>query len=117
MAYTVKQVIEATKGSGGFVTVIAKRLNCTTATVYKKMKKHESVRAAIEEERVLQLDEAESALRAQIRKGNVTAIIFFLKTIGKKRGYVERTEVTGAEGQSVQINLIRASDADDQRDI
>ena len=30
-----------------------------------------------------------------------TAIIFFLKTIAKKRGYTERTELTGIDGQAL----------------
>ena len=38
-----------------------------------------------------------------MRKGNITAIIFTLKTIGKSRGYVERQEVTGADGGAVIV--------------
>lgn len=47
------------------------------------------------------IDFSESKLLEQISDGNLTAIIFHLKTKGKKRGYVERTEndmsVTGFE--------------------
>ena len=38
------------------------------------------------------LDEAESELMKLIRAGNLTAIIFFLKTQGKSRGYSERSD-------------------------
>lgn len=39
------------------------------------------------------LDEVESELFNQIRDGNTTATIFYLKTKGKRRGYVERSEI------------------------
>ena len=38
------------------------------------------------------LDYAESKLLQSIRDGNVTSIIFYLKTKGKKRGYVEQVD-------------------------
>ena len=38
------------------------------------------------------VDLAESKLIEAIKDGNLTAIIFFLKTQGKSRGYSERSE-------------------------
>jgi len=35
-----------------------------------------------------------------------TAIIFYLKCRAKKRGYVERTELTGADGQPLEVKVI-----------
>ena len=39
------------------------------------------------------LDFVESELHKQIKKGSAGAAIFYLKTKGKKRGYIETTEV------------------------
>ena len=57
---------------------------------------------AMEEVAEAELDFAEAALKKQIREGNTTATVFFLKTRGKARGYVERTEVTGRDGKDLQ---------------
>ena len=35
----------------------------------------------------------ESKLYENVKKGDVTSIIFLLKTLGKSRGYVERQEI------------------------
>jgi len=40
------------------------------------------------------IDEAESQLHSLISKSNITAIIFFLKTKGKSRGYIESQDTT-----------------------
>jgi hypothetical protein len=37
---------------------------------------------------------------------NATALIFFLKTKGKKRGYVERQEITGTDGKDLAPQII-----------
>lgn len=40
-----------------------------------------------------QKDDAEDALQRAIRENNITALIFFLKTQCKDRGYIERSEI------------------------
>lgn len=88
--FTPEQVIRAIKGSGGFVTEIARRLGCARSTVYTYRKRYPEVQQAFHDEREAQLDFAESALLNQIKDGNIAATIFFLKTQGKHRGYIER---------------------------
>ena len=44
------------------------------------------------------LDFAETMLMKHIREGDTTSLIFYLKTKGRERGYVERVEATGANG-------------------
>jgi hypothetical protein len=54
------------------------------------------------------LDTAESALFNQIKEGNVTSIIFYLKTKGRRRGYVERQEISGPDGGPVQTEALNS---------
>ena len=92
-AYTEEQVINATRNSGGFVTEIAKRLGCSRATVYAYKKRYPKIAEAIFEEKEGLLDAAEGQLLKQIKNGNITAIIFYLKTQGYKRAYGDRTKL------------------------
>jgi hypothetical protein len=53
------------------------------------------------------LDLAEMKLLNAIREGKTAELLFYLKTKGKKRGYVERQEITGAEGQQLfEVRII-----------
>ena len=47
------------------------------------------------------MDYAESQLHKQIGEGSTSATIFYLKTKGKSRGYIERQEITGADGDNL----------------
>jgi hypothetical protein len=93
MAISVTKAIKAAKGSKGFITQIAKNLNCSRTYVYDMMVKYPEFKQAIEDERETLKDFAEGALFKQINDGNTTAIIFYLKCQAKDRGYVERQEV------------------------
>ena len=62
-----------------------------------------------QEVKELMLDRAELELynRATTMKERDACLLFFLKTKGKERGYVERVETTGRDGRDLQsINII-----------
>ena len=113
MAITQKQAIEAVRGSRGFITAIAKRIGCERSHVYNLQKKWPKFAQAIIDEREALKDFAESKLFGQIDDGNTTAIIFYLKTQAKDRGYIERQELTGADGGPiVMVNWDAPADSD-----
>ncbi len=103
--YTAKQVAQALLDANGILAQAAKNLGCTRQTVYNYINKHETVKAAYEEANETTIDFVESKLMEQVRVGNITAIIFFLKTKGRNRGYVERQEVTGKDGGPVEHDV------------
>lgn len=76
----------------GNITAVARALNVTRQTVYTHIKNNPDLEIALDDSRESMLDNAESMLYKHISEGNVTALIFFLKTQGKSRGYVERQE-------------------------
>jgi len=54
------------------------------------------------------LDFVESQLHKQIKDGNTPSTIFYLKTKGKRRGYIERQELdlnSGDEPIKININI------------
>jgi hypothetical protein len=92
--YTKEQVIDAIKRSRGFISQAAKILKCTNATVYHYKERYIEVEDAIKNERESLLDFAESKLLENINNNDNAAIIFFLKTQGKHRGYSEKEQIT-----------------------
>ena len=87
-----KQIIKALEQSLGVVTVACKNVGIARVTFYEWYKKDEEFKTAVDSIEDIALDFAESQLHKQIKDGNVTATIFYLKTKGVKRGYVERQD-------------------------
>ena len=106
-----KAILVSLEKSLGVVTTACKKINVSRTQFYKWVKDDAQFRAAVNDIQNVTLDMAESQLHKQILDGNTTATIFNLKTKGKKRGYVERQEITGVDGDNVfSIKVIDEGD-------
>ena len=86
--------IDAYKKTFGNITQSCNAIGVHRQTFYdwcNNDQEFKEVIDAVEPQEVF-IDFAENALVKRISEGDTTAIIFALKTKGKKRGYVERTE-------------------------
>ena len=101
--YKTAEIVEVLKATGGMVYMAARKLGCDPSAINKRAKTSPEIQAAIDSARGDMLDMAEHELKKAVRGGDMTAIIFTLKTIGKHRGYVERIEQTGANGGAIEI--------------
>ena len=89
------------------MSLIADRVGCSIPTVYAWKDREEEIAEAIKREKIKQVDFAEGKLQSLIKQENPTAIIFYLKTQGKDRGYYEhRTQDITSGNQPITINMI-----------
>ena len=86
-------MLQALEKSLGVVTSACKAVGISRETHYRWLKEDDAYKQAVLDLENITLDFAESQLHQQILDGNTTATIFFLKTKGKKRGYIERQEI------------------------
>lgn len=95
------QIVEALEKAAGIITVAAQMLGMRRECLSRRISKTESLQGALKaiEERTLDL--AEGQLLKSIKNGNLTAVIFFLKTKGMRRGYAEKRDVYGEMEVSV----------------
>lgn len=98
-----KAMIEALVKSLGVVTTAAKLAGIDRTTHYNWLREDEDYKSQVESIEDIAIDFAESKLHSQIEKGDTTATIFYLKTKGKRRGYIEKQEfgLTDKNGDDV----------------
>jgi hypothetical protein len=100
-----RELLKALEASLGVITQACKMVGCNRSTFYTYMKEDPEFAKKVTDLENVALDFAESKLYKQIEKENITAIIFYLKTKGKHRGYVERHEHTGADGEALSLSI------------
>jgi hypothetical protein len=103
MLYSTANIIKALERTHGMIYLAAEDLGCAAITIYRRAEKVQAVQDTINSYRGKLVDKAELKLEQAILSGEPWAIQFTLKTIGKSRGYVERQEVTGAEGGAIVV--------------
>lgn len=107
---SVTQIKAALKASAGNVTEAARALGISRSALYQRINNSAELQATLVDAREELVDLAESALRKRIQRGDITAIIFTLKTLGKARGYVERQEHSGPDGGALTIRVVYADE-------
>jgi len=103
-----KAILEALEKHLGIVTTACRTVGVGRTTFYGWLNEDKEFAKKVEDVQNIALDFAESQLHKQIGDGNTSATIFYLKTKGKGRGFVERQEITGANGMptNFQIEII-----------
>jgi hypothetical protein len=114
-------MLKALESTLGVVTSACEVVGIDRRTHYRWMNEDEAYRVQVESLTDLAIDFAESKLFELINGAhrevstpdgevisikdapNTSATIFYLKTRGKKRGYVERTELAGVNDAPIQI--------------
>ena len=110
--HSKKKVVDALEKSLGVVTTACKIAEVSRTQFYQWLKDDEDFAKKVKEIENVTLDFVESQLHKQIKENSTAATIFFLKTKGKKRGYIERQEIdhtTQGEAIGSSIDLSKLS--------
>lgn len=102
--FTRKQIIDALKKTGGFITHAADELGCHYVTVLNYIKDDPSIGEENKQIKEHRLDIAESVVISTMEGENeklaMDACKFYLKYKGRKRGYIKATKVEISEDLS-----------------
>jgi hypothetical protein len=90
----------------GLLTQAAAHYGLDRETLADYILKHPELKKAQDEGREKMLDMGEQSLVGQVRAGNIAAICFTMKCLGKQRGYIERMEFTGSDGKDISVSLL-----------
>lgn len=117
-----KEILEALEKYNGIVSTACNNIGLARSTFYSWLNSDEEFKKAVDELQDVAIDFVESklmekingvAVRSMVRGEEVvydqppsdTAIIFYLKTKGKKRGYVERQEISHSGDLNNQFSI------------
>ena len=93
--------------NGCYIKKAADTVGITRQLFYHWQKNDQKFADTVEEIREGMIDFVENSLLKKINEGDTTSIIFFLKTRGKERGYVEKTEQVVEQNTTItEIKII-----------
>ena len=101
-----KDVLVALEKSLGIVTTACQKVGIDRTTFYRYVNEDPQFAESVKAIDDVALDFAESSLHKQIQAGVPASTIFYLKTKGKRRDYIERSEVTGKDGGALETKIV-----------
>jgi hypothetical protein len=106
-----EQCIEVYDNALGNVSLTCKKLKISRYTFYEWKKKDEEFCKKINEIDESHIDFAETVLKKKIKDGSTPELIFYLKTKGKSRGYVEQNNLdlttNGEKLTRIEVEIIK----------
>jgi len=99
------QFLVALEKSLGIVSQAAKQVGIDRTTPYRWIKEDEEFADKVLEVQNVVGDFAETKLYELVNDKHPSAVMFLCKTKFKNRGYVERQEITGIDGNKLDINI------------
>ena len=98
-----EKLLEGLVKSLGVITSACAIANVSRTTYYSYYNDDDEFAKEVDEVSNIALDFAESQLFDLIKDKNITAIIFFLKTKGRHRGYSERIEYEKIDPENMNL--------------
>ena len=103
-----EEYLEAFSSSACNVSVSCRKIGISRNTFYVWRKEDEAFNEKVIEEEESLLDFAETMLYKGIRQGKTAELIFYLKTKGKFRGYIERIETDEInDREPIEVRIVR----------
>lgn len=106
-------LLEALHNTSGIISSACRAAGVSRMTYYRYYNEDPEFRERADDIKELQKDFAESLILKKMKDGDTTMLIFYAKTQMKDRGYSERKEITGSDGEDLfhkDIDLSKLTD-------
>ncbi|HEU5013965.1 MAG TPA: hypothetical protein VFT66_15700 [Roseiflexaceae bacterium] len=101
--FTVAHIAPLIEKYNGNLAAVARHCKVPRTTIYNHLQRSPELRQALQSARESMLDNAESKLYdAILNRNDTTALIFFLKTQGRTRGYSEKLDIAMSQDKRPQ---------------
>ena len=99
IAQEKEDLLKALASTSGIIASACRACNISRQSYYRYYNDDPEFKEKADDVMELQKDFAESLILKKMKEGDTTMIIFYAKTKLKDRGYVERRELTGKDGE------------------
>lgn len=99
-------VLDAIRSSQGLIAGAARKLGVPRRTLQDWIKKRPELQAEVADQREGLLDRLEGvAFNRALEESDGEMTRYLLRTVGRTRGYGDRTEITGADGAPIEVDI------------
>ena len=114
-----ERMLEELNKTSGIVSSACKAAGISRMTFYRWYNEDPDFKEKVDDVKELQKDFCEALILKKMKDGDTTMLIFYAKTQMKDRGYTERRELVGRDGEALvpkqKIDLDKLTD--EQREV